>query len=156
MMTLKMMRRAVACCAIAVAAMLTGCGKYTLVGKVVAGDYTNIEFLSADDPRLAMPGIGGAQVSILRDPETPKRAIAGSTSSDQFGMFEMPVEGIGAGWMIENWLIRAERSGYQTAASIVAIPANPKRMHVLITMRRGSGSSMPESEDLMQDLERFR
>jgi hypothetical protein len=142
--------------AIVITLALHGCGQYTIVGKVIQGDVSDIAFVPADDPRLAIPGLAGAQLSILRDPETLRRALAGSSSSDDFGEFEMPVEGVGAGWMVENWLVRAERTGFAPSAAMVAIPANPKRLHLLVTMRRGAGTTSTETESLVEELERYR
>jgi len=135
--------------------LLQACGQYTLIGKVVAGDLAGAQFVPADDPRLAQPGVSDARVSILRDPDSLKRAIAGSAQADALGMFELPVEGVGAGWMVEQWLIRAERNGYQASASMVSLPANPRRMHLLITIRRGAGPGTTE-ENLLDELERYR
>jgi hypothetical protein len=151
------LRRLVALGALALAAIPTGCGQYTIIGKVIEGDLSSAAFLPADDPVIAVPGVGGARVSILRDPDTPRRAIAGSTVADNLGLFEMPVDGVGAGWMVEDWLVRAERSGYAPAAARVSLPANPKRFYLLITIRRGEASSLDdEREDLWEEVERYR
>jgi hypothetical protein len=151
------LRRWAAVCALAAATLLTGCGQYKLIGKVIEGDLTTATFVPADDPAIAVPGVSGAHVSILRDPDTPKRAIAGSAVADSLGFFEMPIDGVGAGWMVEDWLIRAERSGYAPAAARVALPANPKRFYLLITIRRGEGSSLDnERENLWEEVERYR
>ena len=146
-----------AMCALAFAALLQGCGTYTLMGKVMEGDVSGATFVPADDPRIALPGVGGAQVSILRDPDSLGREIAGSTVADSYGLFELPVEGVGAGWMVEAWLIRAERIGYATAAANISLPANPKRYSLLITIRRGGTSSLDtENENLWEEVERYK
>ena len=150
-------RRLVFPCALAAASLLQACGQYTIIGKVIEGDLSSAVLVPADDPDVARPGLSAASVSILRDPDTPKRAIAGSATTDELGFFEMPVEGVGAGWMVEEWLVRAERTGYAPAAAHIALPASPRRYYLLITVRRGQGEPVDdEREDLWQEVERYR
>jgi len=150
--------RLLAIIALTLLPLLSGCGTYTLMGKVIEGDYTAATFVPADDPRVAYPGVGGAQVSIIRDPDSLSRSIAGSTYADDLGLFEMPIEGVGAGWMVENWLIRAERGGYAPAVATINLPANPKRFSLLITIRRGGGENSLDTskENLWEEVERYK
>lgn len=158
MSELRPLQRLAAIGVFAVCSLLAGCGQYTIAGKVIEGELSSARFVPADDPSVAVPGVGGASVSILRDPDTPKRAIAGSASADSLGLFEMPVEGVGAGWMVEDWLVRAERSGYAAAAARISLPANPRRYCLLITIRRGAGTpaEAEDREDLLREVERYR
>ena len=153
-------RRSICLCALfAGLSLMQACGQYTIIGKVIEGELSSATFVAEDDPTVAMRGVSGASVSILRDPDKPNRAIAGEAQADDLGFFEMPIEGVGAGWMVEEWLVRSERSGFAPSAAHVALPASPRRFYLLITMRRGAATSLDErdtGEDLRREVEKYR
>jgi len=139
----------------AVLGVLGGCSSdYVLRGTAIQGPMTGAEIVTAGDERLSAPGVGGARIRLLRDPGLPKETVAatGTTSSD--GTFELPVSGFGAGWMDEQWMIEILRSGYQSGRQLIRLPSSKQRL--LVILARGQSMPLPQREDLLETVERYR
>ena len=68
---------------------LSACGDaYVVRGKVVRGEFGFIEFVEADDPRLAQPGVASAEVLIHRDADRPNARVVARGRADSGG--QMP------------------------------------------------------------------
>lgn len=132
---------------------LTGCRTYVLQGTVVRSDVADMAFVASDDPRLSGTGVGNVRITIERDPDKLSREMIGTTLSDDRGRFSMPVDKFGAGWMDEEWMIRAFRQGYRTVVSRQRLSIYEDR-RLLILMPAGQSEAPPE--DWQEQYERFR
>ncbi|MHC4989513.1 MAG: hypothetical protein ACYTGC_00905 [Planctomycetota bacterium] len=130
-----------------------GCGTYTLRGKVVAGDFSTMAFVSPDDPRLQGPGLPNVQIRLYRDPGTLGTEMVAQGLSDGVGAVNIPVGAFGAGWLVEQWRISATRSGYQTSDVTMSLPGGGENKQLLIML--APGISPPYEEDLMEQYRRF-
>lgn len=134
-----------------------GCGGYRLEGKVVEVGWSDVSLVDPNDAALASPKvIPGAAVRLIRDPDTPRRALVAQTRSRGDGSVELEVSAFGAGWMEETWLVEVEREGYETVEVTLRLPASGKSKRLLISMRRGRSVPSARPADPMADLERFR
>lgn len=149
------MRRFVGALAMLCVVGLSGCGGYSIQGRVVEGDFSIMSFVPADDPRLAEPGLANVRVEVYRDPEKPNIQLAGSQVSDGTGHFDLPLSGFGAGWLVEQWRIEARRGGFQDADTMVALPDSGRNLRLLIIMAPGASNASPR-EDLMEEYRRYR
>ena len=131
--------------ALAASLALPGCG-YRLDGKVVDG-FSGVSIGRADDPDARKSGIGGATVELVREPDTMNRTVAARATSDASGRFTLEVNGFGAGWMEEQWLIRVRRSGFETIETDVQLPREPKDRLAIVTMARGKSRPFREPEN---------
>jgi hypothetical protein len=127
------------------ALVLAGCG-YRLDGKVVDG-FGGVSIGRADDAEARKSGIGGATVELVREPDTMNRTVAARATSDSSGRFTLEVNGFGAGWMEEQWLIRVRRSGFETIETDVQLPREPKDRLAIVTMARGKSRPFREPEN---------
>lgn len=123
------------------AAAPIACGPYTLKGRVVRGEFSTIELVEPDDPRLEGKPLGGATVTIVRDAGRLNRAEVGSSSSDAEGDFALAVDAFGAGVTDETWLITASRSGHIGTDTTLRLPMSAGGTRLLITLARGSNAS---------------
>lgn len=142
---------AFALCALA----LPGCGSYVLHGKVVRGSVSSIQLVMPGDERLNAPAISGADVRVIRDPNTPNRQQVGQNRTDPAGEVAIVMSAFGTGWMEEQWLVQAFAPGYQNAATMMNLPSRNSKWRVLITLAPGVSEPITE-ENLMEDLERFK
>ena len=133
---------------------LAGCG-YRLDGKVVDG-FSGVAIGRADDPDARKSGIGGATIELVREPDTMNRAVAARATSDASGRFTLEVNGFGAGWMEEQWLIRVRRSGFETIETDVQLPREPKDRLALVTMARGKSRPFREPENARRLIDEAR
>jgi hypothetical protein len=140
---------------LAAVSTISGCGGYTLRGKVVRGSVSSIEMVHEVDERLKAPGIANAEVRVLRDPNTLNRHLAGQTRSGGEGHFATSIPDFGAGWMQEQWLVQCTLSGHQNAEQLMKLPAKGSKWRVLITLAPGTATPT-EADDFMQDYEKFK
>ncbi len=131
-----------------------GCGGYVLQGRVVQADFSMMTFVPATDARLSQPGVPNVQVKLFRDADKPNVRVVATQVSDGAGQLAMPVGEFGAGWLVEQWRIEASRSGYQSADTMTALPAQSKDMRLLIML--APGYSPGPGEDVMEQYERFK
>jgi hypothetical protein len=131
--------------ALACAHALPGC-TYRLDGKVVDG-FSGANVGRADDPDARKSGIEGASIELVREPDTPNRAVAARATSDSGGRFTLEVDGFGAGWMEEKWLLRVRRPGFETVETDVQLPRDPKGRLALVTLARGKSRPFREPEN---------
>ena len=136
-------------------AALTGCSTYTLHGNVTYGQISDMELVDPSDRRLSDPPLTSVRITVQRDPDKLSRRIAGTDVSDVRGRFVIPLDEFGAGWMEEEWLIRASKPGFKTATSILRLDANTRGKRLLIILGPGL-SDEPTAEDLNAEFERFR
>ena len=127
---------AIACCL-----SIVGCGAYTLEGRAVVGDYSGIELVDPDDPRLAGTGTSGMTVEVVRDPESLGRTIVTRASSNGSGAIRLVISEFGVGFLEETWELRVLRGGAEFAADRVSLPFNPDDKRILVTVRPGDGRS---------------
>ena len=131
-------------------------GGYQLQGRAIAGEYSAITVVDADDPRLLDgEGLSAVSLHVQLDPgELRRRSLArGTTSGD--GSFALPIDLIGAGTFHHDVGVFARRSGRDPATGYFRLPSKSKRL--LIIMNRGTDSDLGENpEDLYGQYERFR
>ncbi len=118
-----------------------GCGGYTLEGRAVVGDYSGVELVEPDDPRLAGTGTSGMTVEVVRDPESLGRKIVTRATSNGSGAIRLVISEFGAGFLEETWELRVLRGGAEFAVDRVSLPFNPDRKRILVTVRPGDGRS---------------
>jgi hypothetical protein len=145
--------------ALVLAAMLVGCGGYEIRGKVVHGPMSLVSFVAGSDERLQERGLAGATVTLRRDPTKGWAKDVATAIADGQGEFVLHVGEFGAGWMTEQWMIRAARKGFERAETITTLPGGSEGRRLLIQMTPGeSGRSDDswESDDLMKQYEQYR
>jgi hypothetical protein len=131
-------------------AALAGSGcVYKVEGRVIEGDADFVTVVRSNDPRLAGRGIGGARLSFTRDPFKLNRQEVAQGVSDGDGDFSIPIDAFGAGWLEEQWLVRALRSGFGYSESVVAMPRSGERL--LIMLRPAHPSEHREMERQWRD-----
>lgn len=124
---------------------LAACG-YELQGKVVEGD-GSILVGRAGDPESRRSGLGGASVELIRDPDTMNRTVIARATSGADGQFILDVQGFGAGWMSEPWLIRVRRAGCENVQSVVQLPSSSKDRMLFVTLHRGKSLPFKEPDN---------
>lgn len=130
--------------AAAVCGAIAGCA-YRVEGKVVAGDADFVTIVDADDPRLAMPGVDGARIAFIRDPQRLDRRLAANGVSGAEGEISIPIDAFGAGWLEEQWLVQAIRRDRGAAEGMVRLPRGRDRLLIML------GSASPQE---LRDIER--
>lgn len=135
---------------------MTGCGTYTLHGKVVEGFDTGILVVSADDARLGETGVRQVRITIHRDPGSLAQSIVATGSSGPDGTFAIELPAFGAGWMDEVWLIETSRPDYRNVNQTIRLPASSKRNRLLITVAPGRAAPGGQRDDLMEEFRRYR
>ena len=126
---------------LAISLPLVGCGSYTLEGRAVVGDYSGIELVDPDDPRLSGTGTSGMMVEVVRDPESLGRKVVTRATSNGSGAIRVVISEFGAGFLEETWELRVLRGGAEFAADRVTLPFDPDRKRILVTVRPGDGRS---------------
>jgi hypothetical protein len=126
---------------LAISMPLVGCGAYTLEGRAVVGDYSGVELVDPDDPRLAGTGTAGITVEVVRDPESLGRKVVTRATSNGSGGLRVVISEFGAGFLEETWELRVLRGGSEFAADRVSLPFNPDKKRILVTIRPGDGRS---------------
>lgn len=135
-------------------ACASGCA-YRLEGRVVDG-FGGASVVREGDDEARKSGIPGVTIELVRDAETMKRAVAARATSDSSGRFELEIDGFGAGWMQEEWLLRARRNGFETVEQQVDLPGDPKGRVMVLGMARGKSRPFREPESSRRILDEVR
>ena len=135
-------------------ACVAGCS-YRLEGRVVEG-HGGASVVRSGDDEARKSGIPGVTVELVRDASTMNRAVASRATSDASGRFELEVDGFGAGWMQEQWLLRARRNGFETVEQEVDLPGDPKGRVMVLGMVRGRSRPFREPETSRSILDEAR
>ncbi len=130
-----------------------GCKTYVLQGTVVQAEIAAMTLVDPGDARLAGPPLANVRISVERDPDKLAREMVGTSLSDTRGRFVIPLDQFGAGWMDEQWLIRAFKQGYETTSTQLRLNMYEDQ-RLLIMMP--PGVSWKPSEDWREQYERFR
>ncbi len=132
---------------------LAACG-YTLQGKVVRGDYSAIQIVDKDDPRLQNDGIPNVQIQLQTDPNRINRETIARLASTPDGTVNIPVDLPGAGMFIYDMGLYARKPGYEPAQHLFKLPSSNRR--VLITLAPGEDRDLGVDRRAPdRDLERF-
>lgn len=124
--------------------LVAGC-TYTLEGRTVEG-FGAIEVAEGSAPDASNRAVPGVRVELIRDPDNANRERVASVVSGKDGKFRLTVESFGAGWMQEQWLIRASRSGFQNVEVIQPLPGSPGGKLLIVTMARGKSEKFQDPE----------
>jgi hypothetical protein len=137
--------------------LLSGCASYALRGTVVDGrdravaiSEPSILVVPADDPRLQTDGLASAAVSVTLDPEALRPINAGTTTTDSFGRFELPIEH-GAGMLLYDAYVLAQRPGHQSADAFMPLPKKNQRL--LIVLPKGEDTWQRPTDFVEETLE---
>jgi len=137
--------------------LLPACRGYQLRGTVVDGYHPSISMttpgifvVNANDPRLDTPGLPGATVSLMLDPNDLNAKDAGDAATDASGKFALPV-GHGAGVLMYDAMIIAQRPDHVTAQTITALPGANKRL--LIVLPPGIDNYKPRTDFVDETME---
>lgn len=144
----------IAAALLALVPALTGCGSYALRGRVIEGDSSGVFVVDPSDPRLKAPGVDGALLDLVLDPQRVSRKHAGRGVSNESGDFSVPVGEFGAGVLLFDALITAEKHGFIPAEEVLPLPGQDKR--VLITLQRGIAPRTPVRENLRDEIRRYQ
>jgi hypothetical protein len=128
----------------------TGCGGYALRGQVISGPYNSVELVPSDDPRLKESGLSGVRIEAIRDPDSLSKNVAASTMSGGNGTVTLMIGEFGAGWMDEQWDLRASMGGDWFAQNRVSLPKPGSNLRLLVVVSPGTGStrsSMDEEQE---------
>jgi hypothetical protein len=155
-------------CALFIAALAlllnTGCSSSKeLKGRVISSDYSSAEFTNVEngDPALLSgSGVPGARIEIIRDPSKLSREMIASGTSGADGVFRIPVDAFGAGWMDETWLFRCTHPQYPMVELFGDMPPLDSdrvlRIYIGSPGAPGSGGrQVEEAERIRRELERY-
>ena len=153
--------------------LLTGCGGYTLQGRVIRGQTSGAEIVHEMDLRMRSPagggptstppgqglvpasaGVGNVEVSLYRDPNTLNQKLAARDRTNGDGYFTLHVSDFGAGWMDEKWQAIATSAGFQNAQSMVKLAGKTNKTRLLITLAPGQATAT--GDDVMQGYDKFK
>ncbi|MHC4246523.1 MAG: hypothetical protein GWP75_11340 [Planctomycetia bacterium] len=130
--------------------LLGGCGGYVLKGRAVVGAYNTIELVDKDDPRLADRGTPGVRVEAIRDPQSLGRKIVATANSGGDGTIRLAISDFGAGFLEEEWELKAAMGGASYTANVFELPFDSDSVRLLVVVKPGSGraggSMQTESE----------
>jgi hypothetical protein len=138
-------------------AALTGCESYAMKGHVIRGDVSYVEIVDADDERLDARGIPGVRVGAHLDPGRLNRKFLGSSTTDQNGNFQLPIDEFGAGFLEYDISVVAYKKGYMGAEQFFMMPPASKR--VLVILAPGDDPDPPSFQDresLFEEADRYR
>ena len=139
---------------------LSGCGSYKLQGRAVQGDMSGVWIVDKSDPRLSdpssHPGLSGVAISVIRDPQSLGGKVVANGSSDGNGVISLTIGEFGAGWMDEQWEIRAARNGYLPAVNLLSLPGKLGDKRILVVLAKGYQPETGQEENLIEQYERFR
>ena len=119
--------------------LLPGCGGYVLKGRAVSGDYSSVELVDPDDPRLNGTGTPGVSLELIRDPESLGRKVVSRANSQGDGGIQLSVSEFGAGFLEEQWDLRVLKGGQEFAIARMELPFNADSRRILVTIRSGDG-----------------
>lgn len=135
----------------ALALVFSGC-TYQLHGRAVEG-FGSIEVTEPTHIDANNRPIQGARIELIRDHSTGNRERVATATSASDGTFVLTVEAFGAGWMEEQWLMRASRTGFQNVEMVTNLPASPGGRLLLVTLAKGRSEKFrePESQRSLMD-----
>lgn len=149
-----------------VAALLAGCSNGTINGRVLRGDSSFIQWVNSGSAAGGGEPIGGAAISVTRDPLSPGREVVGNGVSQADGSFSIKLDAFGAGWTDEEWLIVAQRRGSGRAEYIGRLQGGQSLLILLAPgTDRGPGTndlwqgnigSMPSGSSVVDEAKRYR
>lgn len=128
----------------ACATVCAGCA-YTLEGRALEGP-GNAEVVATADGDMGGKPVAGVRVDLIRDHANMNRTQVATAVSGKDGRFKLVVDAFGAGWMEEEWLVRASRSGYQNVETTLRLPGSTGGKLMLVTVARGRGERFKEPE----------
>lgn len=131
-------------------AALSGCSDYVLRGQAISGAYNSVELVPSDDPRLKDPGLSGVRIEAIRDPDSLGRDVAASTTSGGNGAINLAIGKFGAGWMDEEWDLRASMDGDWFAQNRVSLPGPGSSLRLLVVIAPGTGTARSSMEEEQQ------
>ncbi len=126
---------------------LVGCDSYVIRGKVVQGSISTMNFVSNNNTELNNSGIAGAKITIYRDPDRLSMKVAGTAVSDEQGRFVIKLDSFGAGWMLEQWEIVAQKQGFANLIQQHSLTVDNGKQTLLVTIT--PGYSQPISKDAL-------
>ena len=142
--------------------LATGCssGK-ELRGRVIASEYPSADFInvSGGDPMMVEgSAVPGARIEIIRDPRRLSRETVATGVSGADGVFRIPVDAFGAGWMDESWLFRCTHPRYPMVELFAEMPSLDSDRVLRINIGAPGGGGRPpidEAERIRRELERY-
>jgi hypothetical protein len=140
--------------ATALALALSGC-TYQLHGRAVEG-FGSIEVTDPSHIDANNRPVQGARIELIRDHSTGNRERVASATSASDGTFILTVDAFGAGWMEEEWLLRASRSGFQNVEVATHLPASAGGRLLLVTLAKGRSEKFHEPESQRSLLDEAR
>jgi hypothetical protein len=145
-------------------ALLGGCSSsQALNGRVVESPSGGMEFVSVEDgdPALIIGyGVAGARIEVIRDPQSMNRSVVARGTSGPDGIFSIPIDAFGAGWMVEDWLYRCTHPNYQMVELFASMPGQGStqvlQVNIGSSSPRGSGGrQIDEAERIRRELDRY-
>jgi hypothetical protein len=142
----------------------TGCSSpKEFRGRVISSDYSSAEFTNVEDGDPALlsgSGIPGARIELIRDPSKLSREMVASGTSGSDGVFRIPVDAFGAGWMDETWLFRCTHPQYPMIELFGEMPRLDSdrvlRIYIGTPGSPGSGGrQVEEAERIRRELDRY-
>lgn len=131
---------------------LTACnGGYRMEGKVVAGLSSAVVVVGKNDSRLQQPGLEGATISVMLDPESMDPKNVGADVTDMQGNFGLPINEPGAGFLEYEAALSVQSKGHKDLWWKLPLPGSDKRL--LIIMEPGSGGYRPPPDIIDETIE---
>lgn len=143
-----------ACLLLMVALLLPACSGYRLEGTVVQGPQPAVLVVNKNDPRLNMPGVSGAAVSVTIDPRSLSAEMLATEIADYNGRFSVDVPHMGAGVLEYEVEILCRAGGFLPSARSMKLPGSGKRL--LIVMSPGTDTYKPQHDILGETIEMGR
>lgn len=152
---LNVLRFPLACCLLMLAVLLLpACSGYQLQGTVVQGPQPAVLVVSKNDPRLNMPGVSGAAVSVTIDPRSLNAEMLSTEIADYDGRFVVDVPHMGAGVLEYEVEVLCRAGGFLPSARSMKLPGSGKRL--LIVMSPGDDTYKPQHDILGETIEMGR
>ncbi|MEE2971961.1 MAG: hypothetical protein VX672_02460 [Planctomycetota bacterium] len=121
--------------------LLGGCSDYVLQGRAVMGDYSTVELVEPDDPRLGDAPVPGVTIEVVRDPMSLGRKTVTRGTSGGTGAVSISIGEFGAGFLDEQWEFRVVRKDVDFASNLIKLPFDPDSKRILVVIRRGDGKA---------------
>ena len=128
---------------------LGGCGTYHLQGIVIEGAEPGVEIVGRDDPRLERFGLPGAELEVVLDPQRLQPTRIGEGRSDADGRFSLPLDADGAGFLILDVEVRAQRPEFRSVRQRFDLPGKSKRL--VVTLSPGKDRPTPDGGNILED-----